>query len=255
MSALFTPAEREGIRAALIDRAREDPAIAGAALVGSAARDAEDDWSDVDLVLQLAPGADESAVVREWTDVVGELSPVADTFDLIAGGVRYRVFLLESSLQIDVSFWPFEQFRATGAPFRLLFGTPAAATEPPAPDPDRFIGMGWLYALHARSAVARDRLWQATLMLDGLRDAVVALMCLRNGVPHAQGRGVDRLPADDRSKLASSRAARVGAAELELSRRELTRLLLEEIRRADDKRAERLRGAFDRLLTPLPVVG
>ncbi|TGO04618.1 hypothetical protein SERN_2211 [Serinibacter arcticus] len=32
-----------------------DPSVVGAALVGSGARDAEDDWSDIDLVLQLAP--------------------------------------------------------------------------------------------------------------------------------------------------------------------------------------------------------
>lgn len=172
---MFAPAEREAIRTALIDWAAEDPAIAGAALVGSAARDAEDNWSDIDLVLQLAPAADEPTVAREWTDYLGAICPVADAFDPFAGGVRYRVFLLESSLQIDLSFWPFEQFLATERPFRLLFGTPGTAAEPEPPDMDGVIGMGWLYALHARSAVARDKTWQATLMLDELRDAVVTL--------------------------------------------------------------------------------
>ncbi|MFP3465595.1 nucleotidyltransferase domain-containing protein [Leifsonia sp. SIMBA_070] len=250
---MFTPAEREGIRAALIDWAAEDPAIAGAALVGSAARDAEDNWSDIDLVLQLTPGADEPAVARAWTDHLRALAPVADTFDLFAGGVRYRAFLLESSLQVDLSFWPFEQFRATEGPFRLLFGTPGTASEPAPPDLDGVIGMGWLYVLHARSAVARGRMWQATLMLDELRDTVVTLMCLRNELPYRHGRGVDHLPDDDRSKLESSRAAHINSADLDTSRRRLTRLFLEEIQLIDHERAGRLQGAFDQLLTPLRV--
>lgn len=250
---MFTAAERDGIRTALIERAQTDPAIAGAALVGSAARDTEDDWSDIDLVLQLAPDADEPAAVRAWSSYLGELGPVADTFDLFAGGVRYRVYLLESSLQIDLSFWPHDQFRATEAPFRLLFGTPGPSTEPADPDLDRTIGLGWLYALHARSAVARGRLWQATMMLDELRDSVVTLMCIRSGLPSWHGRGVDRLPRDDRSALELSRAARVSSADLDASRCELTRLFLEEIRRADDARAARLQPAFAQLLTPLPA--
>lgn len=250
---MFAPAEREAIRTALIDRAAEDPTIAGAALVGSAARDAEDNWSDIDLVLQLAPDADEPTVAREWTDYLGAIGPVADTFDLFAGGVRYRVFLLESSLQIDLSFWPFEQFCATERPFRLLFGTPGKAAEPEPPDVDSVIGMGWLFALHARSAVARDRTWQATLMLDELRDAVVTLMCLRNELPYWHGRGVDELPGDHRSKLESSRAAHINSADLDTSRRRLTGLLLEEIEHVDRERAARLQGAFDQLLTPLRI--
>lgn len=32
------------------------------------------------------------------------------------------------------------------------------------------IGIGWLYALHARSALARGKLWQAMIMLDDLRN-------------------------------------------------------------------------------------
>ena len=250
---MFAPDEREGIWAALIDRAGEDSAVVGAALVGSAARDAEDEWSDIDLALQLAPDAAEPTVAHEWTDYLGTLSPLADTFDLFAGGVRYRVFLLESSLQIDLSFWPFEQFRATEAPFRLLFGTPGTATEPAPPDLNHSIGMGWLYVLHARSAVARGKLWQATIMLDELRDTIVTLMCVRNALPHWHGRGVDRLPDHDRSKLESSRAARVCGADLDISRRELTQLFLDETRHVDAERAGRLGSAFHQILAPLPV--
>jgi predicted nucleotidyltransferase len=249
---MFTVDQRSRIRAALVERANQDPAISGAALVGSAARDAEDMWSDIDLVLQLAPDADEPGVAREWSDYLGRLSPIADRFDLYAGGIRYRVYLLESSLQVDLSFWPYDQFHATEAPFRILFGTPGAPTEPGQPDMDRTFGMGWLFVLHARSAVARGRLWQATMMLDELRNSVVTLMCIRSGLPYWHGRGVDNLSRDERSDLELARATRVNAADLDESRRRLAQLFLDEIRRADEKRADRLRPAFDELANPLP---
>ena len=53
---MFTPEERERVRAALVERAHEDPRITGAALTGSAARGEEDRWSDVDVFL----GVDDS---------------------------------------------------------------------------------------------------------------------------------------------------------------------------------------------------
>ncbi|MCI0158960.1 nucleotidyltransferase domain-containing protein [Leifsonia shinshuensis] len=248
---MFTPAEREGIRAALVAEASRDPAVAGAALVGSAAHDAEDEWSDIDLALQLAAGADEAAVVRDWTAVLGGISPVADTFDLFSGGVRYRVTLLESSLQVDLSFWPFDRFRSTGEPFRLLFGTPQEPAEPRRPDLGRTVGTGWLLALHARSAIARGRLWQATMMLDQLRDEIVTMMCVRSGLPSWHGRGVDGLSSEDRAGLERSRAVRVSRAELDASRCGLVRLLSDEIGRQDAARAARLAPALEELSTPL----
>ncbi|MGW7534693.1 hypothetical protein [Amycolatopsis sp. NPDC054798] len=92
---VFEVGERARIRAELI----------AAALGGPAARGTEDRWSDIDLVLQLAEAADEPAVVARWTRSLGEKFGVADTFDVTSReGVRYRVFLLGPSLQIDLSF-------------------------------------------------------------------------------------------------------------------------------------------------------
>ena len=48
--------------------------------------------------------------------------------------------------------------------------------------------MGWLYALHARSAIARGRSWQADMMLAEMRNQVIALACHRLGVNPADGR-------------------------------------------------------------------
>ncbi|TGO04619.1 hypothetical protein [Serinibacter arcticus] len=104
--------------------------------------------------------------MKDWSASVSTIGDgTSDTLDVFAGNVRYRVFLLRSSMQIDLSFWPFEQFRATGGePFTLLFGTPGEAAAPGPVDTGRVIGTGWLYAIHARSAVARGRLWQAAGM-------------------------------------------------------------------------------------------
>lgn len=218
MIRMFTSAERSELKAELIARARADPRVVGAALAGSAARDAEDDWSDIDLLLQLAPQADEPSVVEEWTRSIDELGPLADALDVTAGGVRYRVFLLSSSLQIDVSFWPHDEFRATEPAFRLLFGEANTPSAPAPVDVNRTIGMGWLYALHARSAVARGKLWQATMMIDELRSSLITLMCIRAELNPWHGRGVDRLPPTDLAALVHSRAAGVSGAELESSR-------------------------------------
>lgn len=62
---MFTTAERTRIRDELIALARSDADIAGAAMVGSAARDQDDEWSDIDLVLQLTKDGDTS-VLYGW---------------------------------------------------------------------------------------------------------------------------------------------------------------------------------------------
>ena len=248
---MFTPAERTRIRDALITRARSDPGIAGAALAGSAARDAEDPWSDIDLVLQLAPDVAEPEVVEAWTDSIADRYGIADTLDIFAGGVRYRVFLLPSSLQIDVSFWPHDQFRATEPGFRMIFGTANPATQPSPPDVGTVIGMGWLYALHARSALARGRLWQTVLMTDDLRGQLITLICVRRDLNPWHGREVDRLPAADLQILTESRAREVTVEALEASRIYLTARFLAELEQHDQQRADRLRPAFEELIRPV----
>ncbi len=241
---MFSPSDRTRIRDALVARAESDPDIVGAALVGSAARDAEDEWSDIDLVLQLAPDANEPEIAEAWSQYIDDSYGVADTLDVFAGAVRYRVFLLESSLQIDVSFWPHDQFRATEPSFRLLFGEPGEPTIPATPHIAHIIGMGWLYALHARSAIARGKLWQAVMMLDDLRDQVIALKCVRYGLNPWHGRDADSLPLHERTALLASRAERVDREALAEAQGLLVVHLLEEIRQHDAVLADRLRAPF-----------
>ena len=246
---MFAAPERTRIRDELIARARADGHIAGAALVGSAARGDEDAWSDIDVVLQLAPDADEPAVVRAWTRWIDDRFAVADTLDVMAGA-RYRVFLLTSSLQIDVSFWPYAEFRSTGESFRLVFGTPSLPSVQRAPDLDAVIGMGWLNALHARSAIARGRLWQAVMMLDDLRNQIIALACIRHGLNPWHGRDVDRLPAAEKDALLRSRSAEVSSPTLQSAKQILIEQFLAEVAQHDPARARALAQPLRVLAAP-----
>jgi predicted nucleotidyltransferase len=229
---VFDADEREALRAHLVSAAKADDRIAGAALLGSAARGEEDSWSDIDLALRLVPGAVPDAVADAWMARVAESELVVDHLDIRASGALYRVLLLGSTLQVDLSFWPHDQPLAAGAPVEVLFGeVPLLPTSAEADDAVIAVRMGWLYALHARSALGRHRVWQAIWMLESIRNVVAALYCRRLGLPVSQGRGVDRLPAELLAGLAGSMPTRVDPDQLWAGFAVLIGLLLEEAER------------------------
>ena len=243
---MFTPASRDALRQRLVGRAQADPSCTAAALLGSAARDEEDAWSDIDLALRLADGADVDAVLADWTDWLTSELDVADTLDVHASGAVYRVFLCDDSLQIDLSLWPSDAFRATnGEPLRLLFGE--VLESDPAPDPDwrQPARMGWLYALHARSAVARDRGLQADLMLTSWRQSVLTMACLRLGLNPSHGRGAHLLPDELQAALTEARPASLATTDLRRALARTAALYLGELSRHDDEYAARLRPSMN----------
>lgn len=243
----FTTRTREAVRDALVETARADGAVAAAALVGSGATGREDEWSDIDLVLRVAAGGDPADVAARWTETMYTTHGAVHHLDVVADGVLYRVFLLAGSLQVDVSFWPYERFRETVPGFRLLFGETNPPAHLPSPDPERLIGMAWLHALHARSAIARGRRWQAVTMLDGVREQLVSLACLRHGLSAHQGRGVDGLPAGELDVLAGLRATATATDELRTTHEAAVRAIHAEAARHDPALADRLAGAFQDL--------
>lgn len=194
---MFNVADREKLRARLVEVARDHPDIEAAALLGSAARGEEDCWSDIDLALGLAPGVDPHSAAETWTALVEHTEPVIDHLDIEAAGGLYRVLLLASTLQVDLSFWPQGHLPAGDSSVQVLFGdtAPPAVSARAGEDLSSHVRMSWLYALHVRSALGRGRTWQALWMLEGIRNQVVALLCLRHGLPSVEGRGVDQLPA------------------------------------------------------------
>jgi hypothetical protein len=160
--------------------------------------------------------------------------------DVRRGETLYRVFLLRNTLQVDLSFWPADRFRATGPKFRLIFGS---ANEPQGAASDstaELIGLAWLYGLHVRSSIARRRLLQAEYMLSNMRNRVIALSCLREGLSTSEGRGFDDLPSDLRSRFAECYPSSLHPEELECAFQQTMRALLNEIRLRDGDLAEKV---------------
>jgi hypothetical protein len=144
-----------------------------------------------------------------------ELHRAVHHVDVYRGTTRFRVFLLASTLQVDLSFWSREAFGATGPAFRLLFGT--AEVEPTfgSPEPAELVGLGWLYGLHVRSSVARGRSMQAEYMLSHLRHTVASLVCVQHGLSSHDARGTDDLPQAVLRSLEASMPRSLESAELQ----------------------------------------
>jgi hypothetical protein len=241
---MYSPTDRSDLRDALVAAARADARVAGAALTGSAAVGAEDRWSDIDLALGLTPDADQSDVLADWTDRMYREHDAVHHTDIRSRGTLYRVFLLQSTLQVDIAFAPPDEFGALGPTFHLLFGEAVDQPQWSTPAPVDVVGMAWLYALHARSSIARGRAWQAEYMISGVRDHVLTLMCLRYGVPHAQGRGLHLLPSDGAAAVEGTLVRSLEVEELRRAFRVSVDVLLVEVEYVDAELAVRLAGTL-----------
>lgn len=246
---LFTPESRERLRDALVAAARDDERVVGAAHTGSAALGSADRWSDIDLALSVASNASMDDVVQTWTRRLYDEHGAVAHHDVWAGATRFRVFLLADTLQVDIAFWREGEFGAIGLTFRLIFGTPASRPTPGPPDSRELAGMAWLYALHLRSSIARGRCWQAEYMLSGMRDQLLAMMCVRHGVPAQQGRGMDDLPPQVTSALTDALVRSLDAAELTRAFGVTTEALLRELEHVDATLAHRLAPTLLALVT------
>ena len=100
---MFTPEQRSRLRDALVSAARADARITAAALTGSAAVSAEDRWSDIDLALGVAAEADIAQAMADWTDLMYQEYGAVHHLDVARGATVYRVFLLASTLQVDIA--------------------------------------------------------------------------------------------------------------------------------------------------------
>ncbi len=161
--------------------------------------------------------------------------------DVKAGAWIYRVFLLPNTLQVDLAFVAAAEFRGLSPAFQLVFGDAKEPAYGPTPSSANFIGMGWLYALHARSSIARGKLWQAEYMISGVRDHALALACIRHGLSAAHGRGFDQLPRERTAQFEGSLVQKLDNAELARAFRVAIRGLLSEIQSLDANLAGRLR--------------
>jgi hypothetical protein len=244
---MFTVETRQRLRTELLETAHADRRISGAAITGSAALGTEDQWSDIDLAFAIAEPGTLPEVVSHWTTLMYDTYSAVDHLDVAAGKWLYRVFLLPDTLQVDLAFAPADEFRPLAPSFKLVFGTTNAAQHD-APRPVRdLIGWGWLYALHARSALGRRKFWQAEYMISGLRDTALALACVRHQLPTAHARGVDALPHEVAARFERALVNTLDAGELGRAFRAAVDGLLDEIRQVDTDLELRLRDLLTRL--------
>ncbi|HVB46264.1 MAG TPA: nucleotidyltransferase domain-containing protein [Streptosporangiaceae bacterium] len=248
---VFSVEERERLCASLVSAARADPSVTAVALTGSAATGKQDRWSDIDLALRLDASADESHVLADWTRRMYGEHDAVHHLDVWRGETRFRVFLLASTMQVDIAFWAWAKFSATGPAFRLLFG---GANELPIPGPSaaaELVGTGWLHALHARSSIARGRVWQAEYMVSGLRDRTLALASLRHGLPVPHARGADDLPPDLTEVLIGTLARSLDLTELTRAFGTAVEALITEAHYADPALTDRITPVLRQLVLDL----
>jgi len=247
---MFTREQRGQLRSDLLEYAANDRRIGAAAITGSAAAGREDLWSDIDLAFGVADAAEVQQVLTDWTALMYDQHGALHHLDVKAGEWIYRVFLLPTTLQVDLAFVPAVEFRALGPTFRLVFGRENEPRHVPPQAPGDIIGLGWLYALHARSCIARRKLWQAEYMISSIRDLTLALACIRHGLPSEHGRGIDQLPSGIATQFEDSLVRHLDTAELSRAFQVTTLGLLSEIRNIDEALAVRLQETLIRLSEP-----
>ena len=249
ISRVFSVEQRDRVRDRVVRMAEGDGRVVAAAVVGSLAADAGDRFSDLDLTFGISDDVSVGEVLDDWTaTLAGELRAVR-LADLERGPTVYRVFLLPDALQLDVSMTPAAHFRPAGPRFQLLFGETrseapdTSAAPPPAVAQDVF-GWGVVYALHARACIERGRVWQAEHYVGAVRDRALALACLRHGLPPAQARHYDDLPAETLDRFEQTH---VGALEPAALRKALATCVRELLREAAEAGLEAAEVIAERL--------
>jgi hypothetical protein len=241
---MFTPESRDRVRSELLEYAAKDNRISSAAITGSATTMHEDRWSDVDLAFGVVDEAQLVDVLSDFTEHVYEGHSAVHHFDIRSGPWIYRVFLLANTLQVDIAFVASTEFRALAPTFRIVFGEAQESKHLPPPQLVYLIGMGWLYALHARSSIARNHLWQAEFMISGVRDNALALACIRLGLPAVHGRGFDLLPREVTDQFEGSLVQELNRDKLSCAFRTVVQGFLNELECADVELARRLQAAL-----------
>ncbi|GAB3006684.1 hypothetical protein GCM10023080_085590 [Streptomyces pseudoechinosporeus] len=229
---MFTVERRQQVRERLLERARADERITGAALTGSAARDAEDRWSDIDLFFGV--GVPVTEVLTDWSAYVYDSLGALHHFDLHTGPAVYRAFLLPELLEVDLGFTPAEAFGPLGeGAFQVVFGEAVPQPTPAPTDRDHLMGLAWHHVLHARTSLERGAFWQAEHWISAVRDHVLTLACLRLGLPAAYAKGADRLPPAVTGALEETLVRSLDRPELARALRAVTMILVRESRMPD----------------------
>ncbi|MBA2521985.1 MAG: hypothetical protein H0V25_01520 [Solirubrobacterales bacterium] len=244
---MFMPSQRDRVRERLLDRARDDTRITGAAVTGSASRNAEDRWSDIDLFFGIADGTLLETVLGDWTDsVYGEFGALHH-FDVRSGSAAYRVFLLPDCLEVDLAFTPENEFGARGPAFQVVFGEAVEPRVIASAKPEGAVGLAWHHVLHARICIERGKPRQAERWISGVRDQTLVLACLRLGHPADYSKGADDVPPEVGAALEAALVRELNSEELSRALRAAVTGLLRELYETDRRVADRLEAPLREL--------
>ncbi len=252
-SAVFTTEYRAQLRSELLEYARRDKRLGGAAITGSAAENREDRWSDIDLAFGVVDPSHVPDMLSDFAALMYDRHGAIFHHDVKAGAWIYRVFFLAGTLQVDLAFVAQSEFRPLGPTFRLAFGEAKAASPFPPPAPNDVIGLAWVHALHARSCILRGKFWQADYMISAVRDHVMTLACIRHGLPSAHGRGMDRLPESITRQLLRSLVRELDPDELWRALGIVVQSLVTEVNGADGQLGKRVAAELTELAVKPPL--
>ncbi|HEX5493190.1 MAG TPA: hypothetical protein VFX70_01270 [Mycobacteriales bacterium] len=245
---MFAVEERDRLRERLIELARLDPDITGAAVTGSLAVGSGDRWSDLDLAFAVRGPL--GAALERWTGRMYRDFGAVHHWDLPSGSTVYRVFLLPGWLEVDIGFTPQDEFGPRGPNWRADFGPvarPASTTPSDPADPSSLAGLAWHHAWHARVCIQRRRWWQAEYWISAVRDRVLALVCLRSGQPTDYAKGAHLLPERLTAPLEAALVRSLDEAELRRALGAAVTAFGAELRHTDPELADRLRPMLSEL--------
>jgi len=244
---MFTIAQRDRVRERLLELARSDPGVAAAAITGSYAEDAGDEWSDIDLAFAIEGQLAEA--LELWTKLLDGDFGALHHWDLPWGSTTYRVFLLPGCLEVDIAFAPASEFGPRGPKWRRVFGEAVEVAPSPPPRRDDLIGLAWHHVLHARACIERGKPLQAEWLISGVRDHVLELACLRLGLTTNYAKGTDLLPPEITEPIEATLVRSLDEAELRRALGAAAKVLTDELERAEPALALRLQPTLVELTT------
>ncbi|MDR2253546.1 MAG: aminoglycoside 6-adenylyltransferase [Bifidobacteriaceae bacterium] len=176
----------------------ETDAVTGAAVIGSRARAAADEASDLDVLVFAANPAESLAEIR-WLSPLGRVW--ASTVDRSSPGLPVRRLLLDGAVQLDLLILPDDAVPALeGTPRRILAdvarrgfqvlkaGGPVPTgleelageeTRPGRPSQEEFaelVSRFWIDVVRAARRLGRGEVWSALGIVDGpLKDAMIQM--------------------------------------------------------------------------------
>jgi hypothetical protein len=242
---MFAVEERDEVRQRLLALAEADECVVAAAITGSHATGAGDEWSDIDLAFGVR--GDLPAALQQWTELLYRDFAALHHWDLPAGSTVYRVFLLPGWLEVDIAFTPAAEFGPLGPNWRTVFGQTVEREPVTPPRRDDLAGLAWHHVLHARACIERGKPWQAEYWISGVREHVLALACLRLGHATRYAKGADLLPPELTAPLEGTFVRSLDEAELRRALAVAAAALIAELERTDAALAARLRPVLKEL--------